>query len=153
MRSRCHGEASKCTAPTINMAAPTRTLRNIEDKHADPKWATQGRSRSTKRAELLLVESASSERWIGKSFTREECDIVPVQNTIAKACVSGLELHSEFHFWEPFSQRCTGAFTGIVTSLRFVASYVWHLRLQFAKLAPRGAIHKAYYCDMQARSC
>jgi hypothetical protein len=55
-----------------------------------------------KKAQLRLVESASSKRYMGKSFTSEECDIVPVQNTIAKACVSGLEWHSEFHFWEPF---------------------------------------------------
>jgi hypothetical protein len=34
---RCQRVVSGCTAPTKNMAAPTRNLQNLKDKHADQK--------------------------------------------------------------------------------------------------------------------
>jgi hypothetical protein len=32
-------QASGCTTPTTNLAAPTKDLLNVKDKHADRKWA------------------------------------------------------------------------------------------------------------------
>ena len=84
---RCHqardqGDASGCSAPSMNLAARNGSSQDIKDKHADQKWAPCRRYHEAdprQKAQLLLYDSANSGRETCNRFTRNDSNITLVR--------------------------------------------------------------------------